>query len=197
MRPRKIAKPLERAARAVKDSDEFVQHVAGIADRYRREIALEEGLRDAELRRALKSFRKHAQALVEWLGPASRAKKTAVETRAFSAMLPALNRAPLRAEVQDVLNWLVQADAAAEGCLSQHRSAAAQQEPSVASRIAAEGLRATFEHHQLSVSTAGSKQNPSPAVTLLCAIAKSAGDSTLTPEAAKRVIVESGKKSAA
>lgn len=196
MRRRKIGKPLERAARAVKDSDEFVQHIAGIADRYRRELALEAALRDAEMRRALKYFRKHAQALAEWLGRA-RARKAGIESRALGAVLPTLNRAPLRAEVQDVLDWLMQADAAAERSLSQFRSQPAQGEQGVASRIAAEGLRATFEHHQLKLSTAGTKQSPSPVVALLCAIARSAGDSTLTPEAAKRVLVASGKKSAA
>lgn len=124
MRSRRIGKSLERAARAVKDSDEFVQHVGGIAERYRRELALQEGLRDAEMRRTLRQFRRHAQALVEWLGRAG-AKKPGIETRALGAMLPTLNRVPLRAEVQDVRDWLIQADAAAQrsaACRSMPRS---------------------------------------------------------------------------
>src|SRR5687768_13895813 len=37
----KVGKRLEKVAREIKDADEFVEHVAGLANRYRREYALQ------------------------------------------------------------------------------------------------------------------------------------------------------------
>ncbi len=52
----KIGKRLEAVAREIKDADEFVEHVAGLAKRYRREQALRAGDAQAELRQSLRLF---------------------------------------------------------------------------------------------------------------------------------------------
>lgn len=196
MKRRRIGKPLERTARSIKDSDEFVEHIGNIAERYRREHALDAGAHSGALRQSLKLFRKHAQALSDWLDRACTATRPGVDADALSSMAGALDRTPgeMRAGGKEVLDWLRQAQLAAERSASAAKSLSRKPQRN-APRIAAEGLRATFEHHQLSLSTAGSKERPSFVVTLLCAIAKSAGDATLTSSEAKRVFVASGKKS--
>lgn len=194
MKRRRISKPLEKAARAVKNSDPFVEHIGNIAERYRREHELDAGSRNRALRQSLKLFRKHAQALAGWLDRAC-AGRPGTDADALSAMAGTLDRTPseMRAAGKEVLDWLSQADLAAERSLTDTKSLSRKPQRN-APRIAAEGLRATFEHHQLNVSTAGSKTQPSAVVTLLCAIAKSVGDASLTPAEAKRVFVASGKK---
>jgi len=97
----KIGKRLETVAREIKDADDFVEHVAGLAKRYRRDDAL---------------------------------------------------------------------------------------------RIAAEGLRATFEHHKLKLA-AGTDKKPGDAVRLLCAIAREAGE-TVEPAAAKAALKDSNRPAA-
>jgi hypothetical protein len=197
MRRKGISKLLERTARAIKDSDEFVEHVGNVAERYRREHELDAGLRSSAMRQSLKQFRKHAQALAHWLEGACVARRPGVESEALVALAGALDRAPseLRSRGKDVLEWLSEAEAAAGRCLSDPKRLPRKTQGN-ASRIAAEGLRATFEHHDLKVSTVGSKERPSSVVSLLCAIAKSAGDASLTPADARRVFVESGKRTA-
>jgi hypothetical protein len=195
MRRRRISKPLERVARSIKNSDEFVAHIASIAERYRSEHALDAGLRNRGLRQSLQVFRRHAQALTEWLDLACGAGRPGTQADALSSMAGAVGRMPseMRAGAKEVLDWLSQAEIAAARTLSDTKALSRKPQRN-APRIAAEGLRATLEHHQLKVSTAGSRERPSPAVSLLCAIAKGAGDATLTPAEARRIFVASGKK---
>lgn len=187
MKRKPTPKALERIARAVHDKDEFVAHIGGIADRYRREHALDAGPRGREVRQALRVFRKHAEPLGEWLEQASSRPKS-LEFDALARMSAATrglpNRSPTTA--QAVRAWLAEWDDAARLAeeLIQPKSA-----PS-APRVAAEALRATFERHGLKWSTGISKAP----VALLCAIAKQAGDDSLTPEAARAQLLASGAR---
>lgn len=170
----KIGKRLEAVAREIKDADEFVEHVAGLANRYRREHASVSGDAQAELRQSLRAFHKHATALAEWLQQANTGKPTAIERKAFDAIGTKLFGSPVLARPQSVqtLEWLVRAAHAADESVAGLKRSGTDNAPL---RIAAEGLRATFEHHKLKVTLTAGEQ-PSEAVRLLCAIARDAGD---------------------
>lgn len=170
----KIGKRLEAVAREIKDADEFVEHVAGLANRYRREHAMASGDAQAELRQSLRNFQKHASALADWLQEANSGKASASERKAFDAVGTKLYGSPVLARPQSVqtMEWLVRAAQAADETIAGLKRTGADNAPL---RIAAEGLRATFEHHKLKVSLTGGEQ-PSEAVRLLCAIARDAGD---------------------
>ena len=170
----KIGKRLETVAREIKDADEFVEHVAGLANRYRREHALASGDAQAELRQSLRTFQKHASALAEWLQEANGGKASAIERKAFDAVGTKLSGSPVLARPQSVqtTQWLVRAARAADEAVAGLKRTGTDNAPL---RIAAEGLRATFEHHKLKVSLSAGEQ-PSEAVRLLCAIARDAGD---------------------
>ena len=170
----KIGKRLEAVAREIKDADDFVEHVAGLANRYRREHALATGDAQAELRQSLRTFQKHAAALAEWLQQANVGKPSAIERKAFDAVGTKLYGSPVLARPQSVqtLEWLTRAGQAADEAMAGLKRTGTDNVPL---RIAAEGLRATFEHHKLKVALAGGEQ-PSDAVRLLCAIARDAGD---------------------
>lgn len=191
---RKPGKALENVARQVKDSEEFVGHVASISDRYRREHELDLGSRGRDVRQSLKVFQKHAAALEAWLRQAHKENRSAPEYDALEKLGAAMHGAPalVYARSKEVQSWLEQAAKTAEKCIAD--SARAPRNADVnAPRIAAEGLRATFEHHQLKFSTKLSKDSQSDAVRLLCAVAKNAGDAELTPQAARKALVESGR----
>lgn len=177
----KVGKRLEKVAREIKDADEFVEHVAGLANRYRREYALQAGEAQAELRQSLRSFQKHAAALASWLQEANNGKATAIERKAFDAIGAKLQGSPVLARPQSVqvLEWLTRAGQVAEE--SAAKKASSDNPPL---RIAAEGLRATFEHHKLKVSLSGAAD----AVRLLCAIARDAGDAAVEPDVAKAAL---------
>jgi hypothetical protein len=184
----KVGKRLEKLAREIKDADEFVEHVAGLANRYRREFSLQAGDAQAELRQSLRLFQKHASALAEWLQTANTGKPSAIERKAFDAIGTKLHGSPVLARPQSapVLDWLSRAAQVAEDS-----SAKAKKGPdNAALRIAAEGLRATFEHHKLKISLTGTAD----AVGLLCAIAKDAGDATVEPDAAKSALRDSNRR---
>jgi hypothetical protein len=170
----KIGKRLEAVAREIKDDDGFVDHVAGLANRYRREQALVSGDAQAELRQSLRNFQKHASALAEWLEQANTGKASATERKAFDAVGTKLYGSPVLARPQSVqtMDWLVRATRAAEETVAGLKHTGAD---NAALRIAAEGLRATFEHHKLKVALTAGEQ-PSAAVHLLCIIARDAGD---------------------
>jgi hypothetical protein len=170
----KIGKRLEAVAREIKDADEFVEHVAGLANRYRREHALASGDAQAELRQSLRNFHKHATALAEWLQQANTGKPAAIERKAFDAVGTKLFGSPVLARPQSVqtMEWLVRAAQAADETVLGLKRTGADNTPL---RIAAEGLRATFEHHKLKVALVSGEQ-PSDAVRLLVAIARDAGD---------------------
>ncbi|HEY0687037.1 MAG TPA: hypothetical protein VGD45_32135 [Steroidobacter sp.] len=189
----KIGKRLEAVAREIKDADEFVEHVAGLAKRYRREQALRVGDAQAELRQSLRTFQKHASALAEWLQQANSGKANAIERKAFDALGTKLFGSPVLARPQSTqtLDWLTRAAQAADETIGEMK----QGGPEDALRIAAEGLRATFEHHKLKLAT-GSDKKPGDAVRLLCAIAREAGE-TIEPPAAKAALRDGHRPAAA
>lgn len=189
MKRRKPGKALTKAAREIKDSDEFVAHVGNLSDRYRQEHALDAGPGNNAARQSLRAFHKHAAALTLWLEQAD--KSTSAEQDALNKIGAVLygSAGHAHAASKSVLEWLARSESAATRCIAETATRKSQKN---APRIAAEGLRATFEHHQLKVSTAGTKDKPGDAVRLLCAIAKNAGDATLTPADAKQFLVESG-----
>jgi hypothetical protein len=189
----KIGKRLEAVAREVKDSDEFVEHVAGLAKRYRREHALRVGDAQAEVRQSLRTFNKHVSALTEWLQSANSGKATAVERKAFDALGTRLFGSPVLARPQSAqtLEWLTRAGKAAEDTAIEMKQGGVED----ALKIAAEGLRATFEHHKLKLA-AGSDKKPGDAVRLLCAIAREAGE-TIEPAAAKAALRDANRPAAA
>lgn len=170
----KIGKRLEAVAREIKDADEFVEHVAGLANRYRREHALASGDAQTELRQSLRNFQKHASALAEWLQEANGGKASAIERKAFDAIGTKLAGSPVSARPQSVqtMEWLVRAAQVADESVAGLKRTGTDNAPL---RIAAEGLRATFEHHKMKVALVGGEQ-PSDAVRLLVAIARDAGD---------------------
>ena len=186
----KVGKRLEKVAREIKDADEFVEHVAGLANRYRREYALQAGDAQAELRQALRNFHKHATALAAWLQAANAGKPTAIERKAFDAIGTALHGSPILGRPQgvQVSEWLTRAAQIAEETTSKKRPT-----DNAALRIAAEGLRATFEYHKLKVSLTAGDQ-PADAIRLLCAIARDAGDANVEPDAARAALRDSNRR---
>lgn len=191
---RKPGKALETVARQIKDSDEFVGHVASISDRYRREHALDLGSRSRDVRQSLKVFHKHAAALEVWLRLAHKENRSAPECDALEKLGAAMHGAPalVYARSKEVQSWLEQAAKAADKSITDSARAPRNADAN-APRVAAEGLRATFEHHQLKFSTKVGKESQSDAVRLLCAVAKNAGDAELTPQDARKALVESGR----
>ena len=189
----KIGKRLETVAREIKDADDFVEHVAGLAKRYRREHALRVGDAQAELRQSLRTFHKHAVALAEWLEQANNGKATAVERKAFDAFGTKLYGSPVlaRPPSTQALDWLIRAGQAADATVTEMKQGGVDD----ALRIAAEGLRATFEHHKLKLA-AGTDKKPGDAVRLLCAIAREAGE-TVEPAAAKAALRDTNRPAAA
>jgi hypothetical protein len=188
----RVGKRLEKIAREIKDADDFVEHVAGLSKRYRRERALQAGDAQAELRQSLRAFQKHATAVTTWLREAQDGKANAIERQAFDSIGTALHGSPglARPQGSQVLDWLTRANQAASDGLATLKRGAAD---NAALRIAAEGLRATFEHHKLKVSTSGTDQ-PADAVRLLCAIARDAGDASVEPETAKTALRDSNRR---
>jgi hypothetical protein len=187
MKPKKISSTLEKVARSIRDSDEFVGHVGSIADRYRRERALETGPRGRDVRRTLKAFRKHAAGLADWLEQAQ-VRPTSLEFEALAKLGAVMHSAPNQtlAASANIVAWLRQADSsagAAEVLLKPRKS------DLNAPKIAADALRATFERHGLKWSTQVTKKSASEAVRLLCAIAKSAGDVAVTPQQARAAML--------
>jgi hypothetical protein len=196
-RQKKPSRSLEKAARSVKNSDDFVQHVAGIAARYRREHALDMGPRARAVRQSLRTFHKYSAALATWLQHAEKQTGDSPEADALNRIGTVLYGAPVlaHAESRNMVAWLAQAEKAAARCIADDRGS--RRRDRNAPRLAAEGLRATFEHHKLKLSTAGTKANPSAAVVLLCAIAAGAGDTALTAEEAKQSLLQSGRRESA
>jgi hypothetical protein len=185
MKRKRITAALAKVAREIHDSEEFLEHIGNIADRYKREYALERGPRGRDVRRALKAFRKHSTALAEWLRTAQ-TKTNSLEYEALAKVGAAMHSAPnqMLASSASILTWLQQAEeaaGAAEGLL-------ANKKESNAARIAAEALKATFERHGVKWSTQVSKQSASSAVRLLCALAKGAGQE-MSAEQAREILI--------
>jgi hypothetical protein len=192
---KKPTKALEKCAREIKDSDEFVGHVGNIADRYRREQALDAGSRHNAVRRSLREFQKHAIIITEWLRQAHKTNGATAEQDALNQIGSALYGVPslAHAEGKNISSWLSQAEQAAARCLADAKLLSRKASAN-APRIAAEALRATFAHHKLKWSATITKQKQSDAVRVLCAIAKSAGDTVLTPDVARLALREANSK---
>lgn len=182
MQRRKPSKALEKIAREICDRDDFVEHVAGISSLYRRQHELDAGPRRTAVRQALRTFERHAAQLSQWM------KSAGVASRPEHDALVSIDKA-LRGSTHEhatAVEWLGRAAHAAsqaiEGLKSGKRNSGA------APRAAAEALRATFEHHRLKWSTSIVRGEPSAAIRLLCAIARHAGDSALTPTDARQAM---------
>lgn len=189
MSKRRRTKTLEKAARAIKDSDEFVAHVFNIARAYEAHHELDSGVGARGVRQSLKAFDKHASNLLAWLENAT--ELGAPEHEALDAIRNALqNQGQPFPDLGGFRAWLEQATQA-----SLKAEAALQgKKLKNAPRFAAEALRATFEYHKLKVSTQLSEKKQGEAITLLCAIAKDAGDASLTPAEAREWLLASTRK---
>jgi hypothetical protein len=188
---KKPTKALEKCARQIKSTDEFVEHIANIADRYRREHAADSGPRHTAVRQSMREFHKHAAALTTWLQQSQKTSSTP-QGDALNKIGTVLYGVPGRAQAESksVLEWLAQADQVAVRCLSDNKllpKKSPVNAPSKSLLSAAEALRATFDHHKLKWSAVVTKQKQSDAVRVLCAIAKSAG-ATLSPQQAREVL---------
>jgi hypothetical protein len=182
MQRRKPSKALEKVAREVCDTDEFVDHIASISALYRREHDLEAGPRRAAVRQSLKTFERHAAALCDWLRNARSGSASKPERDALTSIGKAMRGS--QHEIDSSADWLARACAAATQAVAGMKSAQ-KKNGRVAPRTAAEALRATFEHHRLKWTTSVVRGEPSPAIRLLCAIARSAGDGDLSPADAR------------
>lgn len=195
MKRRKPGKALEKIAREIHASDEFLEHIGSIAALYRREHTLDATPRGTALRQSLKQFSKHAAALSQWLKQAHKDSGDAPEHDALDKLGVALYGAAHRAHVasRPVAEWLALADATAARCLKEAVPPSRKMQPN-APRVAGAALRATFEHHKLKFSAQASATKQSDAIRLLCAIAKNAGDPSLTPADARQALLLSDKK---
>lgn len=179
-RPR-LRKSLERMARELKDSDEFVDHIGAICARYRAMHAQDSKDAQAALKQSLRSFRRHAAALAQWLERAFRSKPGTIEAQALSQLERTLVGTPgfISGQSRPVGAWLSQTERAAAGFLDRSNGLRLARN---APRATAEALLATFDHHQLKVALGG-KRTPGPIVQLLHEIAKVAGDELAIQEA--------------
>jgi hypothetical protein len=180
MKRRKAGKALESAARAIRNSDEFVAHSAGIAALYRRERDLEGTDQRRELRVTLKALQRHAEALATLLRHAQPAGSARPEQIALQLI------GEQGADTSTVHAWAIRAARAAARITEELKTA--KPDSGKAVRTAADALKATFEHHKLKWSTSISKGEPAPGLKLLCAIARDAGDRSLTPVDARKAL---------
>jgi hypothetical protein len=180
MSKRRRSKTLEKAARAVKDSDEFVEHVCNIARGFAAHHELDSGAGTRGVRRALKAFEKHATALAKWLEQAQ--VRGTPEFEALNAIGQTLQTrgTPIVDSARTGV-WLEQTAKASSKAEIRLQGTKLKNAP----RFAADALRATFEHHKLKISLQANAKNQSAAIKLLCAIAKDGGDATMTAEQAK------------
>jgi hypothetical protein len=179
MAKKRRSKTLEKVARSIKDSDEFVEHIFGIARGFAAHHELDAGVGARGVRVSLRQFNRHAAALAEWLELG--ASQGSPEHEALNALSRGFQaaRAPF-GDVAAIGAWLNNAAQASERVERELQGKKLSNAP----RFAAEALRATFEHHQLKV-TLQAADPPGAAVRLLCAIAKDGGDADLSPVAAR------------
>ena len=180
MKRRKAGKALERVARAICDSDEFVAHAAGIAALYRRERELEGSDQRRELRGALKTLQRHAGSLGEWLDQAQPGRTVRPEQTALTLI------GETGGDNAIVQAWVARVSQAAAQTIDELKST--RPDGGKAIRAAADALKATFEHHKLKWSTTIVKGQAAPGLALLCAIARDAGDRDLTPLDARNAL---------
>lgn len=180
MKRRKAGKALESAARAICNSDEFVAHAAGVAALYRRERDLEGTDQRRQLRETLKALQRHTEALAGLLRNAQPAGRERTEQIALKMI------GEQGAENAIVHAWASRVTRSAALAIDELRTA--KPDSARAVRTAADALKATFEHHKLKWSTTITKGAAAPALTLLCAIARDAGDRALTPIEARKAL---------
>lgn len=188
MSKKRRTKTLEKAARAVKDSDEFVEHIFSIAREFAANHELDTGAGVRGVRRTLKLFDKHATELAHWLEQSG--EVGTAEHEAFNAIRGEIQRlgAPY-ADPAATSAWLASAAKASKKADAALQGKKLQNAP----RLAAAALRATFEHHKLKVSTQATQKKQGDAVKLLCAIAKDGGDPSMTPAQAREWLIETAK----
>ena len=186
MAKKRRSKTLEKAARAVKDSDEFVEHIFSIARGFAAHHELDTGAGARGVRQSLKAFDKHATSLVQWLERSS--ERGTPEYEALSALRAAFPElgAPY-VESTSTRAWLDHAARASKKAEMQLQGKKLKNAP----RFATEALRATFERHKLKVSHQATEKKQSDAVKLLCAIAKDGGDPSMTPAQAREWLIQS------
>jgi len=188
MKRRKPGKALDKAARALLDSDEFAAHIANIAALYRREREQQEAPQRQALRQALRSFERPAAMLALWMKQAQASRgdssqhlalKLIRERTASSGALPTDDLA--------VRDWLSRAATSAAHAAAEMKSS---KQPDAARlvRMAADALKATFEHHGLKWSTSIVRGEPAPALSMLWAIARDGGDKSVTVEELRRAL---------
>ncbi len=177
--PKRRSKTLEKLARSIKDSDEFVEHVFAIARGFEAHHELDVSSGSRGVRNALKAFEKHAQPLSKWLAQAG--ESASAEHEAVNALrnvpkvtLPYLDLAATQA-------WLEQAVRASAKAQVQLQG----QKLTKAPVWAAEALRATFERHKLKLSLQVSEKKQGDAIKLFCAIAKDGGDAEMSATQAR------------
>lgn len=185
MSRRRRTKTLEKAARSVKDSDEFVEHIFNIAHGFADHHELDSGPGTRGVRQSLRVMHKHAQALAEWLQRSGR--RGAPEHEAVSAVARAMQQAgkPM-GDLGSIRTWLEQTACACDDAQAQLEGKKMRNAP----RFAAAALRATFEHHKLKMSHQASATKQSDAVKLLCAIAKDGGDPSMTWAQARQWLIQ-------
>jgi hypothetical protein len=188
MSKRRRTKALEKAARAVKDGDAFVEHIFNIARGFAAHHELDVGAGARGVRQSLKAFDKHATKLLEWFEAST--ERGTPEHEALSAISIAFQDvgAPY-ADASATRTWLENAVRASKAAGTRLHGKKLRYAP----RFAAEALRATFEHHKLKVSHQATEKKQSDAVKLLCAIAKDGGDPSMTPAHAREWLVQSGR----
>jgi hypothetical protein len=177
----------------VKDADDFVEHVFHIARAYRTNHELDSGAKNRAVRRSLRVFHKHATALALWLESAHKPSQTTAEFDALSKIGVVVHGAASTAQAQSLTtrSWLKHAAVGSVEAEQALRGKQMQRAP----QIAAEAVRATFERHKLKLSYQATQKKQSDAVALLCAIAKDAGDASLTLARAKEWLKASGARS--
>lgn len=197
MKRRKPGKALEKVTRTIKDSDEFLEHIGSIAELYRKEHALDATPRGSAVRQSLKTFRMHATALTQWFEQSQKPNQSAPEHDALNKIGVSLYSAAHQGHVASgtIAQWLRQASEAADRCLDEAGKSPRKPQRN-APIVTGAALRATFEHHKLKFSMRASGENSSDVIRLLCAIARNAGDATLTPADAKQALQTSAARRA-
>ena len=191
MSKKRRTKTLEKAARAVKDSDEFVEHIFSIARGFAEHHELDSGAGSRGVRRSLALFEKNATQLVDWLdaaterGTAEHEALNAISAQFAGLGMPYIDSSATRTWLQHAARASKKADKHLQGKKLRN-----------APRFAAEALRSTFEYHRLKIAYQASEKKQSDAVKLLCAIAKDGGDPTVTPGQAREWLMGSKQQQA-
>ena len=180
---------LAKAVARVKDDPQFLASIEQIAERYSREHAADISRpTPAQTRQALREFEHLALTLQTWLQNAAPVDSvTRPEQDAALKMGATVSGAP---SLTAMLAWCAQAQVSARAAYAAYELKGKMTRYfRSAPRIAAYTLRELYKLHGLQFS--GYRKGPT--VTLLRAIAVTAGDRSLTVEAAKAHIAEALK----